>query len=263
MAAAASVNSIAATFVSCKVFSTSVSSSSSSVRPFYLLSKPNCKSSFPSIGWRPQRKLCCSLETASFTGLYGGLGLKPMPLNPRQNFSVRSARPRTFETIKASISVGEKLPDATLSYFDKEGELQTITVSDLTKGKKVVLLAVPGAFTPTCSQKHLPGFVEKADELKAKGVDTIACISVNDAFVMKAWGEDLNVGDKVLLLADGNVDFTKAMGVTLDLSDKPVGLGVRSRRYALLAEDGVVKVLNLEEGGAFTISGAEDILKVL
>jgi peroxiredoxin len=159
--------------------------------------------------------------------------------------------------------VGDKLPEATLSYFDKEGEIQTIKVSELTKGKKVVLLAVPGAFTPTCSQKHLPGFVEKADELKAKGVDTIACVSVNDAFVMRAWGENLNVGDKVLLLADGLQEFTKALGVTLDLSDKPVGLGVRSRRYALLAEDGVVKVLNLEEGGAFTVSSAEDILKAL
>lgn len=159
--------------------------------------------------------------------------------------------------------MGDKLPEATLSYFDKEGEIQTIKVSELTKGKKVVLLAVPGAFTPTCSQKHLPGFVEKADELKAKGVDTIACVSVNDAFVMRAWGENLNVGDKVLLLADGLQEFTKALGVTLDLSDKPVGLGVRSRRYALLAEDGVVKVLNLEEGGAFTVSSAEDILKAL
>jgi peroxiredoxin len=159
--------------------------------------------------------------------------------------------------------VGDKLPEATLSYFDKEGEIQTIKVSELTKGKKVVLLAVPGAFTPTCSQKHLPGFVEKADELKAKGVDTIACVSVNDAFVMRAWGENLNVGDKVLLLADGLQEFTKALGVTLDLSDKPVGLGIRSRRYALLAEDGVVKVLNLEEGGAFTVSSAEDILKAL
>lgn len=127
----------------------------------------------------------------------------------------------------------------------------------------MILFAVPGAFTPTCSQKHLPGFVEKAKELKAKGVDVIACVSVNDAFVMKAWKEDLKVGDEVLLLSDGNGVFTKALGVELDLSDKPVGLGVRSRRYALLAEDGVVKVLNLEEGGAFTTSGAEDMLKAL
>ncbi|KAI3442873.1 Glutaredoxin-dependent peroxiredoxin, partial [Psidium guajava] len=141
--------------------------------------------------------------------------------------------------------------------------LQTTTVSALTAGKKSILFAVPGAFTPTCSQKHLPGFVEKAGELKAKGVDTIACISVNDAFVMRAWKENLGVGDEVMLLSDGNGDFTRAIGCELDLSDKPVGLGVRSRRYALLAEDGVVKVVNLEEGGAFTFSGAEDMLKVL
>ncbi|XP_010243544.1 PREDICTED: peroxiredoxin-2E-1, chloroplastic [Nelumbo nucifera] len=166
-------------------------------------------------------------------------------------------------TISATISVGDKLPESTFSYFDSSDELQTVTISDLTKGKKSILFAVPGAFTPTCSQKHLPGFVEKSAELKAKGVDTIACISVNDAFVMKAWKKDLKIGDEVLLLSDGNGDFTKAIGVELDLSDKPVGLGVRSRRYALLAEDGVVKVLNLEEGGAFTFSSADDMLKAL
>ncbi|KAF5194024.1 Peroxiredoxin-2e protein [Thalictrum thalictroides] len=169
----------------------------------------------------------------------------------------------TTTTISAAISVGDKLPESTFSYFDSSDELQTITVSDLTKGKKAIFFAVPGAFTPTCSQKHLPGFVEKSNELKSKGVDTIVCISVNDAFVMKAWKEDLKIGDEVLLLSDGNGDFTKAIGVELDLSDKPVGLGVRSRRYSLLADDGIVKVLNLEEGGAFTNSGAEDILKAL
>ncbi|XP_076947118.1 peroxiredoxin-2E-1, chloroplastic-like [Bidens hawaiensis] len=175
---------------------------------------------------------------------------------------------RTFPSIKfhkitATISVGDKLPEATLSYFDSEGELQTATISDLTKSKKTILFAVPGAFTPTCSQKHLPGFVDKSRELKAKGVNTIACISVNDAFVLKAWKADLKIGDEVLLLSDGNGDFTKAIGCELDLSDNPIGLGVRSRRYAMLVEDGVVKVLNLEEGGAFTSSGAEDLLAVL
>ncbi|XP_057749633.1 peroxiredoxin-2E, chloroplastic-like isoform X3 [Arachis stenosperma] len=150
-------------------------------------------------------------------------------------------------TISATIAVGDKLPEATFSYLDDAGEVQTTTISDLTKGKKAILFAVPGAFTPTCSQKHVPGFVEKSAELKAKGVDTIACISVNDAFVMKAWKKDLKVNDEVLLLSDGNGTFTKAIGCELDLSDKPVGLGVRSRRYALLAEDGVVKVFNLEE----------------
>ncbi|KAG2686483.1 hypothetical protein I3843_09G007800 [Carya illinoinensis] len=169
----------------------------------------------------------------------------------------------TKSTISATIAVGDKLPESTLSYLDSDGEIQTTTISDLTKNKKAILFAVPGAFTPTCSQKHLPGFVEKSKELKAKGVDTIACISVNDAFVMKAWKENLKINDEVLLLSDGNGDFTRAIGCELDLSDKPVGLGVRSRRYALLAEDGVVKVLNLEEGGAFTFSGAEDMLKAL
>ncbi|KAF5795846.1 putative thioredoxin-dependent peroxiredoxin [Helianthus annuus] len=175
-----------------------------------------------------------------------------------------SFKPLKFSTkISATISVGDKLPDATLSYFDSSDELQTTTISDLTKSKKTILFAVPGAFTPTCSQKHLPGFVEKSGELKSKGVDTIACVSVNDAFVMKAWKADLGIGDEVLLLSDGNGEFTRAIGCELDLSDKPVGLGVRSRRYAMLVEDGVVKVLNLEEGGAFTSSGAEDMLKAV
>lgn len=131
----------------------------------------------------------------------------------------------------------------------------------LLQGKKVVIFAVPGAFTPTCSQKHLPGFLEKAGDLKAKGVDTIACVSVNDPFVMRAWGESVGTGDKILLLADGSGIWTNALGVTLDLTDK--GLGLRSRRYSLLADDGTVKVLHLEEGGAFNVSSAEDILKDL
>ncbi|KAL6514390.1 Peroxiredoxin-2E-1, chloroplastic [Orobanche hederae] len=169
----------------------------------------------------------------------------------------------TFPRISASLSVGDKLPDATLSYFDTSDELQTISIHDLTANKKTIILAVPGAFTPTCSQKHLPGFAEKAAEFKAKGIDTIACVSVNDAFVMKAWKEDLKIGDEILLLSDGNRDFTKAIGCELDLSDKPVGLGVRSRRYAMYVEDGVVKILNLEEGGAFNVSSAEDMLKAI
>ena len=176
------------------------------------------------------------------------------------------SRRRRASRVAATIAVGDKLPDATLSYFDPaDGELRTVTVAELTAGKKAVLFAVPGAFTPTCSQKHLPGFVEKAAELRAKGVDTLACVSVNDAFVMRAWGEALGVAgpDAVLMLSDGNLELTRALGVEMDLSDKPVGLGVRSRRYALLAEDGVVKVLNLEDGGAFTSSSAEDMLQAL
>ncbi|KAI3860322.1 hypothetical protein MKX03_031003 [Papaver bracteatum] len=196
----------------------------------------------------------------------------PKPLSSKLTFkstfsfsSPPKPQSQRFSTssIKATISTGDKLPESTLSYFDSAGELQTTTVSELTKGKKTILFAVPGAFTPTCSQKHVPGFVEKSSELKSKGVDTIACISVNDAFVMKAWKEDLKIGDEVLLLSDGNGDFTRALGVELDLSDKPIGLGVRSRRYALLADDGIVKVLNLEEGGAFENSSAEDMLKAL
>eukprot|EP00271_Cylindrocystis_brebissonii_P012171 TRINITY_DN30321_c0_g1_i1.p1 TRINITY_DN30321_c0_g1~~TRINITY_DN30321_c0_g1_i1.p1 ORF type:complete len:229 (+),score=37.21 TRINITY_DN30321_c0_g1_i1:245-931(+) len=171
-----------------------------------------------------------------------------------------AARGRTMTT-RATISVGDTLPDADLSYFDKEGNLTTVSTSQLTKGKKVVLFAVPGAFTPTCSQKHLPGFIEMADELKAKGIDTVACVAVNDPFVMRAWGESVGADEKVLLLADGSCKLTTAMGVELDLADK--GLGLRSRRYSLLADNGVVKQLNLEEGGAFTVSGPEEILKAL
>ena len=151
--------------------------------------------------------------------------------------------------------------DLKFNFFDAEGNMQEITVGNLTKGKKVVLFAVPGAFTPTCSLKHLPGFIEKADELKSKGVDTIACVSVNDAFVMDAWGKSVGADGKILMLADGSAVFAKAIGAELDLNDK--GLGVRSRRYAMLVDDGAVKVLNLEEGGAFTVSSADDILSAL
>ncbi|XP_009771588.1 peroxiredoxin-2B-like [Nicotiana tabacum] len=188
----------------------------------------------------------------------------PLPLKFKQPLHpLHSLKHSTISRISATISVGDKLPNSTLSYFDSSDELKTLLISDLTNGKKVVLLAVPGAFTPTCSQKHLPGFVEKSKELKSKGVDTIACISVNDAFVMKSWKENLGINDEVMMLSDGNLEFTKAIGCELDLSDKPVGLGIRSRRYSMLVEDGVVKILNLEEGGAFNVSSAEDILKAL
>ncbi|KAL8557315.1 hypothetical protein ACS0TY_004666 [Phlomoides rotata] len=159
--------------------------------------------------------------------------------------------------ISSTITVGDKLLHSTLSYFYSSDELHTVSVSDLTSNNKMILVVVPGAFTPTCSQKHLPGFVKKAAE-KAKGVDTIACISVNDAFVMKKWKEDLKIGDEVLLLSDGNGDFKKAIGCELDLSDKPVGLGVRSRGYAMYVDDGVVKILNLEDGGAFNVESVEN-----
>ncbi|VVB05532.1 unnamed protein product [Arabis nemorensis] len=183
----------------------------------------------------------------------------------RSNPTSVSSTTRSFSTtVSAAISVGDKLPESTLSYLDPTtGDVKTVTVSSLTAGKKSILFAVPGAFTPTCSQKHVPGFVSKAGELRSKGIDVIACISVNDAFVMEAWRKDLGINDEVMLLSDGNGEFTGKLGVELDLRDKPVGLGVRSRRYAILAEDGVVKVLNLEEGGAFTNSSAEDMLKAL
>jgi len=171
---------------------------------------------------------------------------------------VRSHATRSRFVVSA-VSEGDKLPgDVKFNYFDSEGNMQELTVDELTKGKKVVLFAVPGAFTPTCSSKHLPGFVEKADEFKAKGVDTIACVSVNDAFVMDAWGKSAGIDGKILMLADGSAEFAKAIGVELDLSDK--GLGVRSRRYAMYVDDGQVKDLNIEEGGAFTVSSADELL---
>ena len=136
-----------------------------------------------------------------------------------------------------------------------------ISTDDIFKGKKVVLFAVPGAFTPTCSVKHLPGFVEKATEIKGKGVDTIACLAVNDAFVMGAWGKAQNTGDKVLMLADGAAAFTKQLGLDLDLTGP--GMGVRSKRYAMVVENGTVKALKVEAPGAFEVSSAEAILKAL
>jgi peroxiredoxin len=133
-----------------------------------------------------------------------------------------------------------------------------ITSEELFGGKKVALFALPGAFTPTCSAKHLPGFVQNADAIRAKGVDTIVCLSVNDAFVMGAWGKDQNVGDKVLMLADGSADFARAVGLELDGTAR--GMGIRSQRYSMVVEDGVVKTLNVEEAGKFEVSDADTIL---
>ncbi|MCB1757698.1 MAG: peroxiredoxin [Gammaproteobacteria bacterium] len=158
-----------------------------------------------------------------------------------------------------SIQVGDKIPSCTLAIMGEKGPA-TITTDDIFAGKKVVLFALPGAFTPTCSASHLPGFVVKADELKAKGVDTIACLSVNDAFVMGAWGEQQNA-DALLMLADGDAEFTKAMGLELDLTGKQFGL--RSQRYAMIVEDGVVKVLNVEAPGKMEVSSAEAMLAAL
>jgi peroxiredoxin len=159
-----------------------------------------------------------------------------------------------------TIKVGDRIPNATLFHMTEEGPMP-IGTDEIFKGKKVVLFALPGAFTPTCSGKHLPGFVGKADEIKAKGVDTIACLSVNDAFVMGAWGKDQGVGDKVLMLADGIAEFTKAMGLELDLTHR--AFGIRSDRYAMIVDDGVVKMLAREEPGTFEVSSAEKVLEAL
>ncbi len=159
-----------------------------------------------------------------------------------------------------AIKVGDKLPQATFTVMGPDGP-KPLTTEELTKGKTVALFAVPGAFTPTCSQRHLPGFKDKAAELKGKGVKTIACVSVNDVFVMNAWGKDQGVGDEVIMLADGNGDFTKAIGLELDGSR--FGMGPRSQRYSMIVEDGVVKTLNVEEGGEFRVSAADYMLAQL
>lgn len=159
-----------------------------------------------------------------------------------------------------TIKVGDRIPSMTLTHMTADGPAE-ISTDEIFGGKRVVLFAVPGAFTPTCSAQHLPGFVNNADAIKGRGVDTIACLAVNDPFVMGAWGKDHNVGDKVLMLADGNGDFTRAIGMEFDLSS--LGLGVRSQRYAMIVEDGVVKALNVDEGGGLEVSKAEAVLDQL
>jgi peroxiredoxin len=159
-----------------------------------------------------------------------------------------------------ALSVGDKVPSGTFTTFGPDGP-KPVTTDELFSGKKVGLFAVPGAFTPTCSAKHVPGFKQHAAELKAKGLDTIACVSVNDVFVMKAWGQDQGVGDDILMLADGNGDFTKAVGLGMDASR--FGMGPRSQRYSMIVEDGVVKELNVEQGGEFKVSSAEYMLEQL
>lgn len=159
-----------------------------------------------------------------------------------------------------AIKVGDKLPQATFNTPSADGP-KPLTTDDVFAGKTVALFAVPGAFTPTCSAKHMPGFVQEAAAIKAKGVDTIACVSVNDVFVMKAWGEDQNVGDDVLLLADGSGVFTQAIGLEMDGSR--FGMGLRSQRYSMIVNDGVVEQLNVEQGGEFKVSSADYLLEHL
>ncbi|UJR85641.1 peroxiredoxin [Sandaracinus amylolyticus] len=155
-----------------------------------------------------------------------------------------------------TIQIGDRIPDATLMHMTADGP-KPLATRDVFAGKNVVLFGVPGAFTPTCSAHHLPGYLDRHGELVAKGVDTVACIAVNDAFVMSAWGKAQEVDGKVLMLADGNAELTKKLGLELDASD--AGMGTRTRRFALYAEDGVVKALEVEPGRGLTVSSAESM----
>ncbi len=159
-----------------------------------------------------------------------------------------------------TIQVGDSIPSVTLNIMTGDGP-GAITTDDIFKGKTVALFGLPGAFTPTCSAQHLPSFVDNADALKAKGVDSIVCLAVNDAFVMGAWGKDQNVGDKVTLVADGSAAFTKAAGLELDLTER--GLGLRCQRFSMVVADGVVKSLNIDLAGTFEATSAEKILEQL
>ncbi|GAB4537869.1 MAG: peroxiredoxin [Parvularculaceae bacterium] len=156
-----------------------------------------------------------------------------------------------------TISIGDKLPDVSVMVAGADGPEKAQTGA-LFAGKRAALFSVPGAFTPTCSARHLPGFVEKAEELKSKGIDEIFCLAVNDAFVMGAWAKSANAEGKITFVADGNGDFTKALGLTMDGSG--FGMGQRGQRFSLIVEDGVVKTLNIEEPGQFEVSSAEHML---
>ena len=159
-----------------------------------------------------------------------------------------------------TIAVGDNMPAGTFGTMTDSGP-GSITSDDVFSGKKVVLVSVPGAFTPTCSMNHLPGFVDNADAIHAKGVATIACMAVNDVFVMSAWGKDRGVGDKVLMLADGNGDYTRALGLELDATG--FGMGMRGQRFALVVDDGVVSYVAVEAPAEFEVSKAEAILQAL
>ncbi len=156
-----------------------------------------------------------------------------------------------------AIQEGDKIPSVTI----KATDMSDLTTDDLFKGKKVVLFAVPGAFTPTCSNQHLPGYIENADAIRAKGVDDIICMSVNDAFVMNAWAKDRGAGDKVRLVADGNGDLSKALGLEMDGTE--IGFGLRCQRFSAVVEDGIVTKLAVEAPMKFEVSGAEAILAAL
>src|SRR5271167_714127 len=159
-----------------------------------------------------------------------------------------------------TIKAGEKMPDGKFTRMAKDGP-QKLTTDELFAGKTVVLFSVPGAFTPTCDAKHLPGFVELADKIKAKGVDTIACTAVNDVFVMNAWGKSSNVGDKILMLADGNAEYAKALGLELDGSK--FGMGTRGQRFAIIVKNGIATQVDVEKPGEFKVSAADHVLSQL
>jgi peroxiredoxin len=159
-----------------------------------------------------------------------------------------------------TIQAGERLPAGKFRVMGKDGP-QELSSDALFAGKRVVLFAVPGAFTPTCSARHLPGFLELADQLRARGVDTIACLAVNDVFVMNAWGKSAGVADQIVMLADGNGDFVRALGLELDARGS--GMGQRARRFAIVAQDGVVQQLHVEAPGEFKVSSAQHVLTQL
>lgn len=156
-----------------------------------------------------------------------------------------------------TVAVGDRVPAGKFKIATSDG-LADLTTSQLFDGKRVLFFAVPGAFTPTCDARHLPGYIELADQIRAKGVDTIACMSVNDVFVMKAWGKSAGAGEKVLMLADGNGDFARALGLTLDATG--FGMGQRSQRFAMVVDNGVVQQLHVEQGGEFKVSAADYLL---
>ena len=159
-----------------------------------------------------------------------------------------------------TINTGDTVPAATMFTMTADGP-GAVSTDDIFKGKKVAVFGLPGAFTPTCSAKHLPGFVQNADAIKAKGVDTIVCMAVNDAFVMGAWGENQNVGDKVMMVGDGDAEFTKAAGLDLDLTGR--GLGLRCQRFSMIVDDGVVQSMSIDPAGTFEATSAEKILEQL
>jgi peroxiredoxin len=179
----------------------------------------------------------------------------------------QAINPRHFKEEAMAIKIGDRLPDGTLTeLIDTERPGCTVgpnsfAVGEISKGKKIAVFGVPGAFTPTCSAKHVPSYVQNFDKLRAKGVDEVWCIAVNDAFVMGAWGRDQKAGGKVRMMADGSATFTKALGLELDLIAR--GMGVRSQRYSMLVDNGIVRALNVEAPGKFEVSDADTMLKAI